>query len=58
MTQPLTEVSVTEILTLQKTEQEKKIEKSKLTRKALRERGISSALDSVALVDRDLHYLE
>lgn len=58
MTQPLTEVSLTEILTLQKADQEKKYERSKLIRKALRERGISTALEAVALADRDLNYLE
>ncbi len=58
MTQPLTEVSLTEILTLQKAEQEKKYEKGKFIRKALRDRGISSALASVTLADRDLHFLE
>ncbi|XKL60031.1 hypothetical protein PGB90_001047 [Kerria lacca] len=47
MTQPLTEVSLTEILTLQKADQEKKYERSKLIRKALRERGISTALEAM-----------
>ncbi|KAK7571822.1 hypothetical protein V9T40_014294 [Parthenolecanium corni] len=58
MTQPLTEVSLTEILSLQKAEQEKKFERGKVIRKALRERGISTALEAVALADRDLNFLE
>lgn len=58
MTQPLTEVSLTEILSLQKAEQENKHDRGRLIRKALRERGISTALESVALADRDLNYLE
>lgn len=58
MTQPLTEVSITEILSLQKAEQEKKYERGKLIRKALRERGISTGLEAVALAGRDLNYLE
>lgn len=58
MTQPLTEVSITEILSLQKAEQEKKYERCKLIRKALRERGISTGLEAVALAGHDLNYLE
>lgn len=58
MTQPLTEVSLSEILSLQKAEQEKKCERGKIIRKALRERGISTALEAVALADRDLNFLE
>ena len=58
MTQPLTEVSLTEILSLQKAEQEKKHERGKLIRKSLRERGISTALEAVALADRDLNFME